>query len=792
VEESCSQPNRNSVLSAPSMFHLWQTTMLSALASWCFVLSMSVQQSEFELASNSAHMEYEAPDCQEGGCDVRGNDLLLLQTSMEFNQLLVSEDDLRNTTDTLITTPAPNVTAGGAGELTGVTMNAAGDLAAFISACVMNGVMWFIAVAVASCLRVKYPEIYANNALCEITKIRPDLSSYLGWIRGSLDTSIEDAKDAIGLDNALLLEFSNLCMRILGTIAVPLVCIMCPLHLFCGGDRAGEDHLSAIAMGNVVDGHPWLYYCHAVCVWYTTLVTTFYIYSAQRKFVKLRFQWLKDLGNPRASTVLVEGIPDEYCSDAKLKEFFCAAFGSGSVREAHMVKHTDELCSMVNQLEASELSLNEMEKKQQAEGQPQFIRKGSFFGEEVNAIQHYEEKINSLKEDISKERSRIKELSPTVGGINGHNGFVTFFHEKTKETAIHIQFSEDASEWNVSMPPDPKDIRWTDLKSDATLGKFWMFIGYACVFGLYIGFMPICIFVTNLANSIQLGPVWAAFAPTLGLLIFLSFLPTFLLLIFHVCFKLGADAESQHKLQVWYFWFQVFFVILVTAIGTSLVKFFSTIAQDPFSIFKLLADQLPWATHFYMNYLVLQIATHSTNFTRYVTLSKYIMFKKLYDDETARALAEPEDQDYYGLGGRSARFAINMLIGLIFSTLSPLCAVLGFINFAVCRLLYGYMIVFAETKKPDLGGVFWVSKLKHVQFGLIIYCVLMIGVLNFRAPTYGPMIVAIPSLFFAWMRLAQFDSTFQWETLPFKEVMAMKDGKPLNADSYQQPELTKT
>jgi len=42
------------------------------------------------------------------------------------------------------------------------------------------------------------------------------------------------------------------------------------------------------------------------------------------------------------------------------------------------------------------------------------------------------------------------------------------------------------------------------------------------------------------------------------------------------------------------------------------------------------------------------------------------------------------------------------------------------------------------------------------------------------------------------MRLAQFDSTFQWETLPFKEVMAMKDGKPLNADSYQQPELTKT
>jgi len=269
-------------------------------------------------------------------------------------------------------------------------------------------------------------------------------------------------------------------------------------------------------------------------------------------------------------------------------------------------------------------------------------------------------------------------------------------------------------------------------------------------------------------------------------------LPTFLLLIFLYFFSLKADSFAQHRLQIWYFWFQVFFVILVTAIGTSLLTFISTLAQDPFAIFRMLANQLPWATHFYMNYLVLQIGTHSMNFMRYVVFFKYLGFCQVWTPDDARKMAEPEDQDYYGLGGRIARWAINMLIGIIFGTLSPLCALLAFINFAVCRLLYGYMIVFAETPKADLGGVFWVSKLGHVWCGCIIYAVLMVGVLSFRAPTWGPTAVCIPAfLLTVWWRHS-FHQTFHWETLPFKEVIgehAHHFAKKSGSHAYEQPEL---
>merc|ERR1719420_1665987 len=107
------------------------------------------------------------------------------------------------------------------------------------------------------------------------------------------------------------------------------------------------------------------------------------------------------------------------------------------------------------------------------------------------------------------------------------------------------------------------------------------------------------------------------------------------------------------------------------------------------------------------------------NLLRYVPLSKFLGFRKIFDDEEdARAKAEPEDQDYYGLGSRSARFTINMVIGIVYSTLSPTVALLACMNFFCCRVFYGYLIPFAETKKPDLGGVFWVTKLELLHWQL--------------------------------------------------------------------------
>merc|ERR1719291_1065776 len=173
------------------------------------------------------------------------------------------------------------------------------------------------------------------------------------------------------------------------------------------------------------------------------------------------------------------------------------------------------------------------------------------------------------------------------------------------------------------------------------------------------------------------------------------------------------------------------------------------------------------------------------------------MNSALFGEAVAVKKAKPEDQDYYGLGSRSARFTFMLTLSLSFSTLSPLITILGFINFWICRKVYGYLCVFCETKKPDLGGVFYVSQLTHVSQGLFIYIILMTGVLLERDLTAWPGLIAASGLIFQYLSYNRFKTTFRWQNLCFEDLKAHDSGgsKAERRDptgEYVQPELVET
>merc|ERR1719277_599809 len=143
--------------------------------------------------------------------------------------------------------------------------------------------------------------------------------------------------------------------------------------------------------------------------------------------------------------------------------------------------------------------------------------------------------------------------------------------------------------------------------------------------------------------------------------------------------------------------------------------------------------------------MVVNWGTTAMDATRYVYIAKFITYKSFMEEERARELSEPEDQDYYGQGGRCARAAEYLVMAFVFSSLSPLICVLALINFGLCRVVYGYLMVWAETKKPDLGGVFWVSNLRHLQWGLLLYVLTMSGCLAMRSQSNYPSIIAVSS-----------------------------------------------
>merc|ERR1712048_9027 len=159
-------------------------------------------------------------------------------------------------------------------------------------------------------------------------------------------------------------------MKITALVGLPLELVVGPCHCFLGGYRAGApgtadaDYLSYWGMANVVDGHPWLYWAHAFILWAVIVTVQRMLYNAMRDFIGKRKEWLMSMPKPRATTVLVEGIPDakdiigdngeeikiepSYQTDARVEEYLNGIFGGEKVvKKAHVVKKFPELSAAI-------------------------------------------------------------------------------------------------------------------------------------------------------------------------------------------------------------------------------------------------------------------------------------------------------------------------------------------------------------------------------------------------------------------------------------------------------------
>jgi hypothetical protein len=693
---------------------------------------------------------------------------------------------------------------------TGLSLNGSGDLTLFLETTIMYIIMIGVMFVGFSVVRRRYPLVYSKNVLPGFALGYPAAprNSFTGWVSAAWYVNLEEVANSVGLDRAMLLRFCDLGMSISLTVGVPMILIGGLCNLTFGGLAAGDDHMSYLSFGNVEYGC-WLYLVYPFVVWMVVALVHKKICAAQADFLKLRFKWLREMDKGRANTVLVDGIPEEYQRDDLLHDFFEKMFPGESVKDAHCVKDSGEVLVHWQRRIALRGLLREAEAKWEQTGKspdqrPQHA--DSLFGvtmvggTRVDSIDAYQKELVEIEEKIKAAREKLEEDSKTVGGVNLSMGFVTFTERSFAEIALAVNVGEDRNMWVIENPPSPVDIMWNDMKQDPSARAGREFIGFLLVVGLYVAYLPLVIVITNLAELIHMGPLdslWSVVAPTFGLQIMVGFLPTFLRMIFQNFYTLKAHAWTQHKIQIWYFWFNLVFVVMIAAIGTDFFAFADALLESPFSVFGLLGDSLPQATHYYCNYVVLQWFTHFMNLTRYVQYSKFKGFSAIYSEEEAALMCEPEDQDYYGIGSRSARFTTILVIGIVYGTMCPPLNLLVFVNFCVCRLAYGYTMTFAENKKTDLGGVFWATQLSQIYVGMVVYVVAMTGVFYLRttpgedtAVTGTVVVSALAIPYVIWAR-RKFEENYNWERLPFSVVFQHLDEgakKRHIGGHYMQPE----
>lgn len=667
------------------------------------------------------------------------------------------------------------------------------DSQAFLVGLCMNGSVCMSVLLVFSILRHYFPLVYSANAIKGCVPCKPS-DGFFGWVASSFAYTADEAAATVGLDSALVVEFCSLGSTLLALIGLPLCLILGPLHALYG--QGALKSFECLTLANVVPLHPWMYHVHSLAIIYVVVVTKMTVFQAQEGFLRRRFGWMKGMPALRASTILVEGIPKDYRSEEKLTEFFAETFGPSAVASIHIVKHTQKLASLVADRESAESSRREAELQFKKDDKRPTTRAG-LMGETVDSIDHYSQERQTLDAAISAERSRIKDTAHVVGGVNSSSAFVTFKTRRDAAIATYVRYSAEENYWIMKHTPETSDIRWGDLQRDAQSSTMQSVAGYLCLVGVFLSFSPLCLAISMAAEEIDLGyfqPAWAALAPTIGLTLLLGFLPTILLLIFKTFFTLRSETLAQHELQVWYFWFLTIFVILLPVLGTNFRSFAQEVANNPGELLDLMADKIPSSTGFFNTFIALQWTTVCFEMTRNANLAKFILYSALYPKEEAKARAEPEDQDYNGIGGRSARCNLNLMVGIIFSTLSPLVSILALVCFLLQRLVFGYLTVFAETKKPDLGGHFWVESLRQILQVVLMYVVVMLGIVVRRSPNYTPPVLVLLGVVYAVISLIRFETQFRWEVLPFTEIV--KGGAPDTeadkaspAETYDQPEM---
>lgn len=693
-----------------------------------------------------------------------------------------------------------------AADATGAKANEVGDLDILFCALVFNSLLSAAFLGMFILMKSVVPVKYDGNIRSGVVdKVVPEIQKpegYFGWFHASLALTTEQVQDCAGLDNAMLLEFSILGMKICLGISIPVVMIMSPLNfLFGGGRPEANDLLEQFSIQNVADNNR-LYWVYALLVWGIVFWTIYCLNQAQASFWTRRRKWLKDLPIIRATTLFVENIPREHRSDAKLEEFFERMF-PGTVQSAYVVRQTRSLLQLIEKRKEASMAIKKAEEQLAKDGQtpdttPHVLTPRGRTS--TPSIEHYEKIKMEADDSIRIERSRI--LTASAGSdVYTDKGFVRFKNQRALLIAQNVHYTSDDEQWEISIAPPAEDIRWRDLQLSKSYDDFKSVMGYTCLALVFIGFTPGAFLCENIAILIYVGPwqpLWISLGPVMALHLFMSFLPMCFATIFRAFFALKSDTWAQLSIQNWYWWFMLFFIVMVTAIGTTVVHFAAQITESPYSLFPTLAYTLPEYTCFYWCFFIGQWFVFAWVLLRAQNVGRYLFYKIILRKEDADKISEPEDQAYDGIGARSARFSIYLVIAIVFCTLSPLMCLLGALGFGMCRISYGFLVVFAEIPKPDLGGAFWVQKLHHCFMALYIYVSLMLGVLFTRCG-WGPCLVVLPCFLYVTWSWREFVITHKWEVLPFEEAVVEEEekrkyGKPeehvdMKQVRYEQREL---
>ncbi|CAG8503054.1 8989_t:CDS:2 [Gigaspora margarita] len=553
-------------------------------------------------------------------------------------------------------------------------------------------------------------------------------NGFLKWVKPTLMTPDEELIARVGLDGYMFLRVIRAFMRLFVAFTVIGIGIILPLNHVGQSDQPG---LESFTIGNIKDNER--LYAHVIACYLFTAAILYMMYHEYYTYIRLRHECLttpEHRVSARATTILVLGVPSQLNNETDLKNLY-NVFPGGVKRiwlnsePTRLIDLTAKRMKALNKLENAETVFLEKYLKYLAKdgGSGQDVENGNkiptslrpthktipLIGKKVDSIETYRDEINKLNEEINDQRTKTDTFKQLDSAFIQFNDFVGAQLAATSTIPRLTEISREDVIWENLKITNPSRLtfrvnkRYSFLKT--TRGQ-----------------------TSSISNWFHSGCLTCYWLGTLDAL------SKFEGLIRH--------SDVMLSLQGKYFFFLLFNVLLVTTTVNGAAQAIPAIINNPTSIIKNLAENLPKASTFFLTYVLLSLSTASIEALQVGSLSSYLVTKKFLVKTPRQILHLETTLVYKDWGVTFPPHILIASIGIVYSVIQPLILPFTALHFALFYLAYRYNFLYIYDQIYETNGNLFVHAMEQFFWGIFIFQLTIIG-LMFLNDAHIPGVLAV-------------------------------------------------
>ncbi|CAL9221775.1 unnamed protein product [Arabidopsis halleri] len=635
--------------------------------------------------------------------------------------------------------------------------------------------------------RVYFPKWYLKGLRSSPIKtgglaskfVNLDFRSYirfLNWMPQALRMPEPELIDHAGLDSVVYLRIYLLGLKIFFPIACIAFTVMVPVNWTNSTlDQLKNltfSDIDKLSISNIPTGSSrfWVHLCMAYVI---TFWTCFVLQREYKNIGSMRLQFLaSEQRRPDQFTVLVRNIPpDPDESVSELVEHFFKVNHPDYYLTYQAVYNANKLSELVQKRKKLQNWLDYYQNKHSRNPSKRPVIKIGFlgcWGEEVDAIDHYIEKIEGLTRKISEEKETV--MSSTKSLVPA--AFVSFKRRWGAVVCSQTQQSRNPTEWLTEWAPEPRDIYWDNLALPYVQLTIRRLVIAVAFFFLTFFFMIPIAFVQTLANIegiekavpflkplIEVKTVKSfiqGFLPGIALKIFLIVLPSILMLMSK--FEGFISKSSlERRCASRYYMFQFINVFLCSIIaGTALQQLNSFLNQSATEIPKTIGVSIPMKATFFITYIMVDgWAGVAGEILRLKPLIIYHL-KNFFLVKTEKDREEAMDPGTIGFNTGEPQIQLYFILGLVYAAVSPILLPFILVFFALAYVVYRHQIINVYNQEYESAAAFWPDVHRRVVIALIVSQLLLMGLLSTkRAARSTPLLFILPVLTIGFHKFCQ-------------------------------------